>query len=92
MPVLAIEGFINLALFVVALGLELFALVDAVTRPARSFEAAEKMTKVAWLLILGLALVTLVLFASPVSLFGLVGVVAAGVYLADVRPALRGRA
>lgn len=92
MLVLAIEGFINLALFVVVLGLELFALVDAVTRPARSFEAAAKMTKVAWLLILGLALVTLLLFASPLSLFGLVGVVAAGVYLADVRPALRGRA
>lgn len=89
---LAIEGFINLVLFLAALGLELFALVDALFRPARNFEAVGKMTKVAWSLILALALVSLVLFASPLSLLGLIGVVAAGVYLADVRPALRGRA
>lgn len=91
MPVLAIMQSLNLALFLAALGLELFALVDALTRPARAFEATGKMTKQAWLLILGLALVSILLFRSPMGLLGLLGVVAAGVYLADVRPALRGR-
>lgn len=88
---LAIEQALNLALFLGALGLELFALIDALTRPARAFEATGKMTKQAWVLILALALVTVILFRSPIGLLGLLGVVAAGVYLADVRPALRGR-
>ena len=89
MRVLAIEGTLNLLLFVVALGLEVWALVDAVSRPARAFEAADKMTKPAWLLILALAVITCILF-KPLGILGLLGVVAAGVYLADVRPALRG--
>lgn len=88
---LAIEQTLNLALFVAALGLELFALIDAVSRPARNFEITGKMTKQAWVLILALALVSIILFRSPMGLLGLLGVVAAGVYLADVRPALRGR-
>lgn len=88
---LAIEQTLNLALFLGALGLQLFALVDALTRPAHAFEAMDKMTKPAWVLILTLALIVIVLFRSPIGLLGLLGVVAAGVYLADVRPALRGR-
>lgn len=91
MRVLAIEQALNLALFLGVLGLELFALIDALTRPARAFEAMDKMTKTAWVLILTLALVTIILFRSPIGLLSLLGVLAAGVYLADVRPALRGR-
>jgi len=89
--VLAIHDLLNLVLFFAALGLQLFAFVDAVSRPARDFQAMDKMTKPAWLLILGLALVSILLFRSPMGLLGLLGVVAAGVYLADVRPALQGR-
>jgi hypothetical protein len=47
------------------------------------------MTKPAWLIILGLALVAHLLFWSPISLLNIAGTVAAIVYLVDVRPALR---
>ncbi len=77
---------LGFALFV----LELFAFVDAAIRPTRAFVAADKQTKQFWLVLIGLgSLVTL--WFGPLGLFGLglVGVVAASVYLLDVRPALR---
>jgi hypothetical protein len=65
---------------------KLWALVDAAIRPARAFPAVDKLTKVAWLWILGLAFVAdLVL---PNMLLMLAGTVAAFVYLLDVRPAV----
>lgn len=77
-----ITGWVTLALLVV----KLWALVDAVLRPAPSYVAADKLTKAAWLWILGLAFVAdLVL---PNMLLLLAGTVAAFVYLLDVRPAV----
>lgn len=75
-----------LALGVGALALKLWALVDAVRRPAPAYVAAGKLTKVAWIVILALAVV--LGGTSVLSLFGLVGLVAAIVYLVDVRPAV----
>ncbi len=69
------------------LAVKVWALVDACTRPQPAFPAAGKLTKVAWLVILILAVVFS--FASPISLPGLAGTVAAIVYLVDVRPAVR---
>ena len=69
------------------LGLKLFALVDAVMRPKQAFPAAGKLTKIAWVAILAAAV--LLSGASFLSLFGLLGTVAAIVYLVDVRPAVR---
>jgi hypothetical protein len=71
---------ISLALLVV----ELWALIDAVLRPASAYEAAGKQSKVFWVVILVLA----VLFRG-LGLLGLLGLIAAIVYLVDVRPALR---
>jgi hypothetical protein len=71
---------ISLAMLVV----ELWALIDAAIRPASAYPAAGKRTKVFWIVILVLA----VLFRG-LGLFGLIGLVAAIVYLVDVRPALR---
>jgi hypothetical protein len=71
---------ISLALLVV----ELVALIDAAIRPAPAYVAAGKQTKVFWLVILVLAL----LFRG-IGILGLAGLVAAIVYLVDVRPALR---
>ncbi len=76
---------ITLALFAV----QAFAFVDAVARRPETFPAADKMTKTAWLIILGLALVAHMLFWSPLSILNLAGAVAAIVYVVDVRPALR---
>jgi len=88
MAVFVFEHYVELALFLVMAAMEVFAFVDAALRPAAAYPAADKLTKPAWLLILALALLTCLAFRSPMSLFAIIGIVAAGVYLADVRPAL----
>lgn len=75
---------------IAALLMQVFAFVDAARYREDAFRAAGKMTKSRWLVILGLAMVVGFIFVFNVfSLFSLAAVVAAGVYLADVRPALR---
>jgi hypothetical protein len=78
-----ISTVVLLAIFAV----DAFALVDALTRPARAYLAADKLNKPAWSIILGLALAAHVLVYS--TLLSLAGLIAALVYLLDVRPALR---
>jgi asparagine N-glycosylation enzyme membrane subunit Stt3 len=75
----------TLVLFVV----QAWAFIDAVSRRPEAFVAADKLTKPAWLLILGLALVAHMLIWSPISILNLVGAVAAIVYIVDARPAIR---
>lgn len=75
----------TLVVFVV----QAWAFVDAVSRRPGTFVAADKLTKPAWLIILGLALLAHMLIWSPVSILNLAGAVAAIVYLVDARPALR---
>ena len=77
-----------LALGLALLALKLWALVDACLRPTAVFPAAGKLTKLAWIAILAAAV--LLGGASVLSLFGLIGIIAAVVYLVDVRPAVRG--
>lgn len=77
-----VMGWISIALLLV----KLWALVDAVLRPAAAFPAADKLTKAAWLWILGLAFVVDLVLASMFLM--LAGTVAAFVYLLDVRPAV----
>lgn len=67
---------------------EAFAFIDAVARPAEAFVAADKMTKQAWLMILGLALLVQVLLGGALIL-SLIGLVAGLVYILDARPALQ---
>ena len=76
---------VTLVLFAV----QAFAFVDAVSRRPEAFPAADKLTKPAWLIILGLALVAHMLFWSPLTFLNLIGAVATIVYIVDVRPALR---
>ena len=70
-----------------ALGLKVVALVDACVRPTAAFAAAGKLTKIAWVAILAVAVV--LGRADLLGLFGLIGLVAAIVYLVDVRPAVK---
>lgn len=70
------------------LGLKIFAFADALTRPAAAYVAMGKLTKPAWLGILGLSAL-LGLVTGLFGLFGIVTIVAAVVYLVDVRPAVR---
>jgi hypothetical protein len=84
------QGLVALVLGVGALGLTGFAFVDALRRPAEAFTYAGKRTKVFWLVVLGIALlVTFVIFQRILGIFGILVVVAAAVYLVDVRPAVR---
>ncbi len=82
------EQILLLLLGVALLALKVWALVDACLRPAAAFPAAGKLTKLAWIAILVAAV--LLSGLSVLSLFGLLGTVAAIVYLVDVRPAVRG--
>ncbi len=83
------QSLILLGLGLVAFAVELFALVDALRRRPDAFVAAGKRTKTFWLVILAVAaLLGFVLVLNPLGIFGLIAVVAAAIYLADVRPAL----
>ena len=76
-----------LALGLLALGLKVWALVDAVSRPSAAFPAAGKLSKPIWV---GILIAAVLLGGTNVmGLFGLLGTVAAIVYLVDVRPAVR---
>jgi hypothetical protein len=78
----SIMGIITLAV----LAFQVWALVDALMRPKDAYVAADKLTKQAWLLILGLAVGSTVLLGSTLLL--MVSIVAASVYIVDVKPAL----
>jgi uncharacterized membrane protein YvlD (DUF360 family) len=65
-----------------------WALVDALIRPAPGYVAAGKLTKPAWSAITALSLV-LAYFVPSFSFLWLPAVIAAIVYLVDVRPAIR---
>lgn len=81
---------LNVVLLYAGLAVRAFAFVDALTRPTEAYPAAGKLTKVAWCAILGIGLaVGILLPGSVIGLFNLAGLVAAILYLVDVRPAVR---
>ena len=74
----------------ISLVVRAFALIDALTRPAAAFEAAGKLTKNGWLLILVIALVVGVLgIGGFVGILNIAALIAAILYIVDVRPAVR---
>jgi len=86
----SLQQLIYLAFWAVAMGLSVFGLVDALRCRADAFTAAGKASKNIWLAVLGAAVaLSIVSYPYPFQLTGILAVVAAGVYAADVRPALR---
>lgn len=84
------QSLVSLVLGLAALAMEVWALVDCAITRADAFVAADKRTKPLWLAITGIAvLIGFVFFANPFTIFSLLAIVGAGVYLADVRPAVR---
>lgn len=83
----ATQSLVLLVLTVVFFGVKAFALVDCIRRQPADFPAAERRTKTFWLVILAISAATAIV-ASPIGIFGLIGLVAALVYLFDVRPRL----
>ena len=88
--VTTLQDLLQLALGIGVLALTVFALVDALRHRQDAFTAAGKLTKPIWTGILAVAaIISFIVVFSPLNIFGIICVVAAGVYLADVRPALR---
>lgn len=86
MDFLSLQANLASVVYLALLGVKMWALVDAILRPAAAFVAADKLTKTGWLWIVGLAFVTQLV---PLGLtVMLIGTVAAFVYLLDVKPAL----
>jgi uncharacterized membrane protein len=83
------ESWLMLGLLVLALAIKGFAFVNALTFSAEAYEAAGKLTKPAWCVITGLGFAAQLIMPSPFGIINLVFLIAALVYLADVRPALR---
>jgi hypothetical protein len=82
------QRYIVLGLSVAALGVEVYALVDCVRRRPDAFAAAGKRTKQFWMLVTGLAVLLGFVAMGGVGFLAIVAIIAAGVYLADVKPAL----
>lgn len=87
--VFQIQGTVLLVVALVLLAVKIFALVTSLMFTPEHYRAADKLTKPAWVAILGLGVgVNLLFAASPMNLFNLAFTIAAFVFLADVRPAL----
>lgn len=83
-------------LAIVVFVVQVWALIDAVRRPAHGFKAEGKLSKPIWLLILGVAAVLGFLGlpagggpGNAVGFLNIIAVIAAIVYLVDLRPKLR---
>jgi len=74
----------------VLLVVKIFAFMNSLMHSNQEYEAAGKLTKTAWSLILGLGVVVQLLLGGPLGLLNIVFTIAAFVYLADVRPAIAG--
>jgi hypothetical protein len=84
-----IQSWLLFVLFLGVLALQLWALVDCITRKAPAFPAAGKLTKATWLLLTALALVLVLLWQNVTNLLSFISIIISSVYLADVRPAVR---
>lgn len=86
----SVQSFILLLLGIGGLALTGFAFFDALKRQSRLFPHAGRFSKNVWLGILGVALaLAIVSVFNPLFLLNVVGVIAAAIYLADLRPKLR---
>lgn len=87
-----VQSFVLLILGIGSLLLTGFAAFDALRRKGALFPHVGRLTKPAWLGILAAAFLISVVslgYASTLGLLNVIGVVAAGVYLAEIRPKLR---
>ncbi len=84
------QGTIALVLSIAIFAMEVFAFVDALRHRPEAYVSAGKRTKQIWLIVTGVAVILgFLTLGRPLNLFALLGVVGAGVYLADVRPAVQ---
>jgi hypothetical protein len=84
-----IQDWLMFVLLLGVLALQVWALVDCVSRKAAAFPAAGKLTKPTWVLMTALALIVVVLLRDVTNLVSYIAIIISSVYLADVRPAVR---
>ncbi|MEI7779136.1 MAG: DUF2516 family protein [Actinomycetes bacterium] len=84
----ALTSIVVFGIWLFTFAVKAWALVDVTRRRQDAFPAVDRLTKVAWLVILGLS-AAFGFVSSPLSIFSLAGDVAAGVYLLDVRPKIK---
>ena len=84
-----VQYIIDRVLLVFALVVQGVALVHCITQRSDAFPAIGTLPKGAWIAILGVCLLLTLLGFGPLSIFGLIGISAALVYLLDVRVGLR---
>ncbi|WP_232676584.1 DUF2516 family protein [Nocardioides sp. R-C-SC26] len=87
--VFEVQSTMMLIVFFVILATTIFAFVNSLLYSAESYLAAGKLTKPTWCIILGIAVV-LQFVPLGLSILNIAFLIAALVYLADVRPALAG--
>lgn len=86
---LIFEMYVVLGISLLAIGIKGYALVNALLWSAESYTVAQKLTKPAWVTMLGFGVLFELLFMmNPVNPLNLAASVAALVYLVDVRPAI----
>lgn len=83
-----VQGLIVLVLGLLALGAEVFALLHAVRQRQDAFTATGKQSKTFWVAALAIATLMGVAALGGIGFLAIIGIVIAGVYLADVRPAI----
>jgi hypothetical protein len=85
-----VQSFVLLILGIGALGLTGFGAADPLRYRSQLYPAVGRQTKIFWVAILVVAfLVAIVSFWNALGFLNVIGVVAAGVFLADVRPKLK---
>ena len=88
----AVTGYVTLAILIVFLVIEVVAFINCLTQRADAFPVVGKLSKNAWVAILGgSVLLTLLCTFSreSISIFALAAITATAIYMLDVRPALR---
>lgn len=82
------QGLVLLVLWIAVMVVLAISLLDAIRQPAQAFPAVGRLSKPAWLAILGVGL-ALTFVAQPLGLLWIISAIAGIVYLVDTKPKLR---
>ena len=78
------QNLVITVLWVVFGVVKIWAFVDCVRRPAQAFPAVGRVSKLLWLLLTGIAMLTGLIPGLTLGIIGIAGIVVALVYLFDV--------
>lgn len=84
-----VEYWVDRALLLAALVLELFAFINCITQRADAFPVVGSIPKGGWLGLTGGAILWTLILGLAGPFFILIGAVVAAIYVLDLRPALR---